>query len=1067
MVSHRELVRCMVLGRIGRINGHYSPWTVEEEIKRFWEENKIYDKVKKKSMSQPRKFLFIDGPPYPSGDIPHIGTAWNKTIKDVILRYKRMRGYNVYDRPGYDCHGLPIEVKVEQKLGIKVKREIEEKIGVDKFIQECKNLALSNLSSMTKWFRELGVFMDWENPYLTLRDEYIEAGWWLFKKVYEKGLLDSELRVVYWCPRCSTTLAEYEIEYKVLEDPSIYVKFPVRGREKEYILIWTTTPWTLPANTFVMAHPDETYVRIRVGDEKYILAKTRLEHVVRETGIKEYEVIEEFRGKELEGLEYDHPLRGIVPLQEKLSKHHKVFMAPEVVTMYEGTGLVHGAPGHGMEDFSIAKKYGVDIIASPVDDEGRFTEEAGKYKGLYVRDANPVIIQDLRDRGALLWSGSVQHKYPICWRCKTPVLQRATRQWIIRVTKLKEELKREASRVNWMPGWALERLMNMLENLQDWVISRQRYWGTPLPIWICPDGHRLVIGSIKELEEHGGRRPVELHRPWIDEVVLKCPVCGKPMKRVPDVADVWFDSGIAFYAARAHPERLPRDEVVLDFITEGHDQIRGWFFSLLRSGVLGFGKAPYKNVLVHGFVLDEHGREMHKSLGNYVGTDEAIEKMGRDPLRLWVLQATAWEDLRFSWKGIEETRKDLSIAWNTYVFASTYMELDGYDPVGQGLERFREHLRIEDKWILSRINTLTKRVTEYLEKYHVHEAARLIRKFIVEDVSHWYIRLIRPRVWIEENVPDKLAAYATLYYVLKKWLLLASPMIPFMAEKIYQKFLRPAEPGAPESIHLMEWPSIDEEYIDLELEDEMELIKQIYEASAAARMKAGIKLRQPVKSIIIYSDDERIAGTIKKYADLVKRIANAKNVEVRPVSELGKLVRYKIEPIYKEIGPRFRKQARQVIKYLLEHQDEVARTILAEGKALIKLEDGGEAEITKDYVKITPVYIEGYSVEDTEWGAVVIDTRLTEEELAEGLARDVIRRIQVMRKELNLPLDARIIVWMTVPEQHVRMIEKKLNYIAGETRAEKIMITSEHPGDAYTKEWEIEGETYKISIKQI
>jgi len=1053
------------LGRIGRITGHYNPWNVEDEVKRFWTENRIYEKVKEKSLSQPRKFLFIDGPPYPSGDIPHIGTAWNKTIKDVVLRFKRMRGYNVYDRPGYDCHGLPIEVKVEQKLGVKVKREIEEKIGVDKFIQECKRLALGNLSSMTKWFKELGVFMDWENPYLTLRDEYIEAGWWLFKKVAEKCLLDSELRVVYWCPRCSTTLAEYEIEYKVLRDPSIYVKFPVRGREKEYILIWTTTPWTLPANTFVMAHPDETYVKIRVGDEKYILAKARLEHVVNETGIKEYEVIEEFKGRDLEGLEYDHPLRDIVTIQEKLQKYHRVMMAPEVVTMYEGTGLVHSAPGHGMEDFSVAKKYGIDFIASPVDDEGRFTEEAGKYKGLYVRDANPVIIEDLRERGALLWAGTVEHKYPVCWRCKTPVLQRATRQWIIRVTKLKEELKKEAARVNWIPDWALERLMNMLENLQDWVISRQRYWGTPLPIWICPEGHRLVIGSIKELEEHGGKRPVELHKPWIDNVVLKCPVCGKPMRRVPDVADVWFDSGIAFYAARAHPEKLPENEVVLDFIVEGHDQIRGWFFSLLRSGVLGFGKAPYKNVLVHGFVLDEHGREMHKSLGNYVGTDEAIEKMGRDPLRLWVLQTTTWEDLRFSWKGIEEVKKDLSIAWNTFVFASTYMELDGYDPVEQGLDKYREYLRLEDKWILSRINTLAKKVTEYLDKYLVHEAARLVRRFIVEDVSHWYIRLIRPRVWVEENVPDKLAAYATLYYVLKKWLLLASPMIPFIAEKLYQEFIRPAEPGSPESVHLMPWPGIDEEYIDEKLEEEMKLIKEVYEASAAARMKAGIKLRQPVKSIIIYTDKEEIAKTIEKYSDLIKQMTNSKNVQVKPVSELGKLVKYKVEPIYKNIGPKYRRKAKQVIQYLLENQDQVAREILEKGKAVLK-QDGLEAEITREDVKITPIYIEGYSVQDTEWGAVVIDTRLTEEELAEGLARDIIRRIQVMRKELNLPLDAKIKVWITVPENHRKLVTRKLDYIAGETRAEEIILTDKHPENAYTKEWEIEGENYKITIKQ-
>ncbi len=1055
---------------IGKLEGQYDPHRVEEWVKKLWRENNVYRLVKEKSESMEKRFNFIDGPPYPSGDVPHVGTAWNKVLKDVVLRYRRMTGHRVFDRPGYDCHGLPIEVKVEQRLGVRNKKEIEERIGVERFIEECRSLALNNLRSLTHWFSELGVFMDWDNPYLTLRDEYIEAAWWLIKKADEQGLLDREKRVVYWCPRCSTTLAEYEVEYKELVDPSIYVKFPVRGRENEYLLIWTTTPWTLPANTFIMAHPDETYVRVRASDEILILAKPRLEKVMGEAGIEGYEVIEEFPGKTLEGLEYDHPLRDMVPLQEKLSKYHRVVMAPEFVTMHEGTGLVHGAPGHGREDFIVARREGIDLIASPIDDEGRFTGEAGKYRGLYVRDANKLIIEDLAARGALLHASSVTHKYPVCWRCKTPVVMRATEQWVLRISRLREKLVEEAEKVNWIPRWALGRLMHMLENLQDWVLSRQRYWGTPLPIWVCPEGHRLVVGSVRELLGHGGERPRELHRPWIDRVTLKCPVCGRPMKRVPDVLDVWFDSAIAFYAAKGHPENLGLDEIILDFIVEGHDQTRGWFFSLLRAGVLGFGTAPYRNVLVHGFALDEHGREMHKSLGNYVGTDEAIARAGRDPLRLWTLQNTVWEDLRFSWRGIEEVRRDLSIAWNTYVFASTYMNMDRYDPGEHRLEDYHDDLRVEDRWILSRINSVVRGVTESLEKYYIHEAARMLRRFIVEDVSHWYIRLIRPRVWVEENTRDKLAAYTVLYYVLDKWLRMAAAFTPFFAEKIYQDVVRPALRDAPVSIHLAEWPGVDEQYIDRELEESMDIVREISEAVAAARMKAGLKLRQPVRSIIVYTGDKRVAEAAERYAELIRRLGNARRVEVKPVEELARITRYDVEPVQRSIGPRYRRHTPLVIKYIMENMEKVAADIIEKGRH-VAVVDGVEVELTRDDVRITPVYMEGYSVEKRPWGSVAVDTRLTEEEIAEGLARDIVRRIQVMRKELGLELDDYIDTVIHLPEKLIRLVEKHTGYIARETRSRNIEIKpipKEKPTveKGLAKEWELMDETILIIIEK-
>lgn len=1063
------------MGKIGIVGGYYDPRKVEDEIKKFWETNNIYNMIKNKNMKSKRMFAFLDGPPYPSSEVPHVGTAWNKSLKDAVLRYKRMRGYRVIDKPGYDCHGLPIEVAVEKKLGIRVKKEIEERIGIKKFIDMCKSLVMENIESLTKWFKELGVFMDWNNPYLTMRDEYIEAGWWLIKKAFEKGLLVREKKVVYWCPRCSTTLAEYEIEYRIIKDPSIYVMFPVENESNTYLLIWTTTPWTLPANTFIMIHPEAMYVKVRVKDKVLILAKERLESVMREIGVDDYEVLQEIPGKDLEGIKYAHPLEKHVTLQKKLSKYHKVVSAPEFVTLYEGTGLVHAAPGHGFEDFIVAKKIGMkdEDIEAPIDDQGRFTDEAGKYKGLYVREANRIIVDDLKSEGVLLYHTTIEHKYPVCWRCKTPVVLRATKQWIIKVTILKDKLIEEAKDVKWIPRWSLDRLMSILENLQDWVISRQRYWGTPLPIWICENNHIVVVGSIDELEKYSGTKPMELHRPWIDEVQLKCPYCGKQMKRVPDVADVWFDSGIAFYAFRGHPksvlEKKASTDFTIDFITEGHDQIRGWFFSLLRAGIIGFNKAPFKHVLVHGFALDEHGREMHKSLGNYVGIDEVVKRAGRDVFRYWVLQNTAWEDLKFSWKGLEETKKDLAVAWNVFVFASTYMNLDKYDPLKDPIEKYINDLRVEDRWILSRLNTVIEEVTKAMDEYRIHDAVKITRNFIVEDVSHWYIRLVRPRVWVEENTRDKLAVYATLYEVLKKWLILVAPFIPFFTEKIYQLFFRNAEEDLPPSIHLLEWPSPSKELIDKKLEQEMNIVREIFEAAAAARMKAQVKLRQPIRKLIVFTGEPAVIETVKKHRNLVAKVTNSKEVEIREPSLLSELLEYKVEPIYSRLGPEFKKLTKKILHYIKENSDLVAKDILSKGYHE-KVIDGVKIKIERKHVKVIPVAIQGFSIHETKWGSVAIDTRLSREEIAEGLARDVIRRIQSMRKDLELPVDEKIFVWITCPNEHKDLLQEKTKYIAEEVRAQNIKFVTKEDIISlrgYRKNWIISNEEYIILIKRV
>jgi isoleucyl-tRNA synthetase len=990
-------------------------------------------------------------------------------VKDIVLRYYRMRGYNVWDKPGYDTHGLPIEVKIEQKLGVRVKKEIPERIGIDRFVMECKRFVDENMEAMTRQFKEIGVFMDWDNPYITYTDDYIESGWWLIKRAWEQGLLYEGLRVLHWCPRCETTLADYEVsEYREIRDPSIYVKFPVKGRRGEYLLIWTTTPWTLPANAFVMAHPELKYVRVRVGGEVLILAKARLEDVMREAGVREYEVLEEFPGRELEGLEYEHPLEDLVPAQRELARFHRVVMAPEAVTPYEGTGLVHSAPGHGTVDAAVGERLGAPLL-SLVDDRGFMTEGAGKYKGMYFRgEANEAIIRDLEERGALFHKGEVVHRYPVCWRCKTPLLLRATRQWFIAVTKLRDRLMEEAERIEWQPGWAKERFRNMLRELRDWVISRQRFWGIPLPVWVCRScGYKHVVGSVKELEEMGGRRPENLHRPWIDEVVLRCPKCGGEMRRVPDVLDVWFDSGVAFYASLGYPMRRDLWERLrpVDFIVEGHDQIRGWFFSLLRSGVIGFGETPYKRVLVHGFMLDEQGREMHKSLGNYVEFEELISKVPRDVVRLWLLQNTVWEDLRFSWKGLDMMRRDFTVIWNVFSFASLYMSLDGFDPEEQRLEDLEEALEPEDRWILSKTQRLVAEYHRAMEQLKPHEAARMLRSFIVEEVSHWYIRLIRRRVWEEEDTPSKRAAYATLYRVLRTWTLLAAPFIPFTAEYLWQRLFRPSERGAAESVHLEELPGPDERWVDERLERDMEALKRIAEAVLAARQEAGLKLRRPVRRVILALGKREYVEAVERLGELLKRIVNAKEIELAGPEFFRQVAVYRVEPEYGALGPRYKKDLPLVLELLRERGGKIARELTERGvyRTVYK---GVEVELTPGMVKISVEPPEWLAVKEFEGGVVGVDKRLGREELVEGIAREVVRRIQAMRKEAGYRVEDYVVVWVKGDSEVEEAVRAMRDYVAREVRAVELRVGEEPRGAEVAREWEVDGERLLIGLKR-
>jgi len=714
----------------------YDARRFEEEIQRKWEAEGTYEKVKELHSQDPDWF-FLDGPPYASGAI-HLGTAWNKVIKDAILRYKSMCGFNVHRQPGWDCHGLPIEVKVEESLGIRTKKDIEQEIGIDRFIGECKRWALTHVEMMTNQFKRLGVWMDWDKPYLTLTDDYIESVWWTLKRAHERGLMQKDLRVIQWCPRCETALAEHEVrgEYRDVSDPSLYARFKLEQSPNEYILIWTTTPWTLPANIAVCVHPEFYYAKVAVGDNVYIMAEALVSRVMEELDIRDYRIVDLVKGKELEGLRYEHPLLQEVPKQMEFRDHHRIICG-EHVTLEEGTGCVHTAPGHGEEDFEVGKAYNLPVF-SPVGPDGRFTPEAGKYSGMFVKDADRVILEDLKAKGVLMKEGTIHHSYPHCWRCKTPLLFRATEQWFLQVSKIKPRiLEKNSANVKWVPGWVAERYQNGVESTGDWCISRQRYWGIPLPIWVCSTcAHEVVIGSRRELADLAiGEIPEEdLHRPNIDKVKLRCPKCGGEMRRIPDVLDVWFDSGVCSWASLGYPMRRDKFERLWpsDFITEGEDQVTKWFYGQQVTSIIAFDEVPYRCVLMHGFTLDSEGRKMSKSLGNVVDPLEVVEKYGADVLRFYLLSANpVWEDLRFNWKEVEVVNRMLNVLWNVYVFATTYMSLDKFDPTAASLEELRDSLDPEDRWIISRANTLTKEVTTAFEELNLHVATRALQSFVL------------------------------------------------------------------------------------------------------------------------------------------------------------------------------------------------------------------------------------------------------------------------------------------------------------------------------------------------
>jgi isoleucyl-tRNA synthetase len=1039
----------------------YNHQEIENKIQKYWQDNKIYEKNQENRAEGPR-YSFLDGPPYCSGRI-HLGTAWNKVIKDTFLRFKSMNGFNVRRQAGWDTHGLPIEHKVEGLLGLKSKKEIEEKIGIDNFINKCREFAIENKSLMTKQFQLLGVWMDWDDPYVTFDPKYMESCWWTLKKAHEKDLLVNDLRVITWCPRCETALALAEIDYETKEDPSIYVKFPLQtGEGNQNILVWTTTPWTLPANMAVCVHPDYDYAYVQLGKEELIMAQALVEDLMEnlfEDSI--YEIKKVVKGSDLEGMTYNHPLLEEIPVQREFQH---MILPGEHVTLTEGTGCVHTAPGHGPDDFEIGKKYGLPIFC-PVDEAGLFKEEAGKYAGEFVKDADPYIIADLDARNLLLKSGIISHRYGFCWRCKTPIIYLATEQWFLKITDIKERMLSELDRVEWVPSWAGEsRFRNWVENARDWTISRQRYWGIPIPIWICPDCNEIkVVGSVEELKElacEGSLQGDFIHRPHVDEIFIRCS-CGGKMERTPDVLDVWIDSGVAGWAALHYPQEkeLFNKWYPYDFITEGHDQTRGWFYSQLGCGVISLDSTPYQKVLMHGFTLDEDGKKMSKSLGNVVEPDEVIEQFGADVLRFYLLWGNKpWEDLKFNWDEVKNVSKMFNILWNVYVFSTTYMSIDNFNPT-----QYQEadlNLRDEDHWILSRINSVYREVTEALDSLYLHKATRSINHFILEDLSRWYVRLIRGRTWIEKDNPDKLGAYYTLYNVMKQLITLMCPISPHITEEIYQNLVKEVEENAPTSIHMLDW-KFNENLIQEDLEEDMDIVRDIIEACARARDIARYKLRWPVKEVVIVSEEIRVLKAARNLNHIILEQANTKELVS---SNNFENIRITAKPNLKTLGPKLRRDV-PIVASLLEKVDGavIVNTLETEGQYKVEV-DGKVIELNAGDILFETELPENIVTADFENGSVFVDTELTREILSESMARELIRRIQDMRKDLDLDVEANIQVYVNCQEQFRELIKTFLGFISHEVRAQKFVF---YPieGD-YTKKWNIEEDEVEITIKK-
>ena len=1036
----------------------------EKQVEKFWKENKIFEKSMEDRKDDPT-YMFYDGPPTANGK-PHIGHVLTRVIKDMIPRYRTMKGYMVPRKAGWDTHGLPVELEVEKKLGLDGKEQIEE-YGMEPFIQQCKESVWKYKGMWEDFSSTVGFWADMENPYVTYHDDYIESEWWALKEIWNKKLLYKGFKIVPYCPRCGTPLSAQEVSqgYKTVKERSAIVRFKVVG-EDAYFLAWTTTPWTLPSNVALCVNPTETYCKVKAADGyTYYMAEALLDKVLGKLGSEEtpaYEVLEKYVGKDLEYKEYEPLFACAGEAAAKQKKKAHFVTADNYVTMSDGTGIVHIAPAFGEDDSRVGRDYDLPFVQF-VDGKGDMTAET-PYAGVFVKKADPLVLQDLDKEGKLFDAPKFEHDYPHCWRCDTPLIYYARESWFIKMTAVKDDLIRNNNTINWIPeSIGKGRFGDWLENVQDWGISRNRYWGTPLNIWQCECGHMHSIGSRQELFEMSGderAKTVELHRPYIDEITLKCPECGGTMHRVPEVIDCWFDSGAMPFAQHHYPfenKELFEKQFPADFISEAVDQTRGWFYSLLAESTILFNQAPYKNVIVLGHVQDENGQKMSKSKGNAVDPFDALEKYGADAIRWYFyINSAPWLPNRFHGKAVQEgQRKFMGTLWNTYAFFVLYANIDNFDPTKYTLDY--DNLPVMDKWLLSKLNSVVKTVDDCLANYKIPESARALQEF-VDEMSNWYVRRSRERFWAKGMEQDKINAYMTLYTALVTISKAAAPMIPFMTEEIYQNLVRSVDKDAIESIHLCDFPKVEEAWINKELEDDMEELLKIVVLGRAARNTANIKNRQPIGTMYIKADKEM--GQF--YTDIIADELNVK--EVKFANDVESFISYSFKPQLRTVGPKYGKLLNGIRTALAEINGTEAMNELRSTGLLTLDINGNKVELSEEDLLIETAQTEGYVTEADGDISVVLDTNLTPELIEEGFVREIVSKVQTMRKEAGFEVMDKIHIYAKDNDRILELMKNHKEEIMSEVLAEDMTLGTT---DGYVKEWNINKEPVVLGVAKM
>ena len=1034
----------------------------EQKIEKFWADNMIFEKSIELRQHSP-EFTFYDGPPTANGK-PHIGHVLTRVIKDMIPRYKTMKGYKVPRKAGWDTHGLPVELEVEKMLGLDGKDQIEA-YGMEPFIQHCKDSVWKYKGMWEEFSDAVGFWADMEHPYVTYDNNYIESEWWALKQIWDKKLLYKGYKIVPYCPRCGTPLSSHEVAqgYKDVKERSAIARFKVKG-EDAYILAWTTTPWTLPSNVALCVNPDETYIKVKMKEEDYVyyLAQALADTVL---GEGTYDVLGTYKGTDLEYKEYE----ALYPVETKKKAYYVV--CDSYVTMTDGTGVVHIAPAFGEDDSKVGRKYDLPFLQM-VDENGMMTKET-KWAGHSCikrvdlegeNGVSPEVIKDLKERGLLFSAPNFEHSYPHCWRCDTPLIYYARESWFIKMTAVKDDLIRNNNTVNWIPeSIGKGRFGDWLENVQDWGISRNRYWGTPLNIWQCECGHMHSIGSRQELFEMSGderAKTVELHRPYIDEITLKCPECGGEMHRVPEVIDCWFDSGAMPFAQHHYPfenKELFEQQFPANFISEAVDQTRGWFYSLLAESTLLFNKAPYKNVIVLGHVQDENGQKMSKSKGNAVDPFDALNKYGADAIRWYFyINSAPWLPNRFHGKAVVEgQRKFMSTLWNTYAFFVLYADIDNFDPTKYELNY--DQLPVMDKWLLSRLNTTVQAVDNDLANYKIPEAARALQEF-VDEMSNWYVRRSRERFWAKGMEQDKINAYMTLYHALVTIAKTAAPMIPFMTEDIYQNLVRSVDKDAPESIHLCDFPTVNEAWIDKDLEADMKELLEIVVLGRACRNTANIKNRQPIGTMYVKAEKKMS----EFYTDIIADELNVK--EVKFADDVESFISYSFKPQLRTVGPKYGKLLGGIRQALTDINGTAAMNELRTN-GVLKLDiNGNDVELTEEDLLIETAQTEGYVSESDGETSVVLDTNLTPELIEEGFVREIISKIQTMRKEAGFEVMDKIVVYAHGNDKIQDVMKTHEDEIKSEVLADEMVLGET---DGYVKEWNINKEAVTMGVKKL